>query len=241
MIWFAVMLATMVGGFVQAITGFGCAVVMMVVFPQFFNMLQAPALTSAIAFGLSATMVWRFHRHIEPGKALPMAAVYVMVSTVVIRMARGLDLDLLNLVFGLFLVLLSLYYLFLSENMTVRPNLITALLCAGASGLFGGLFGVGGPLLVLYFIAISRDKESYIANLQIIFLISNITNTTTRILSGIYTWDLLPLTLLGIVGVNLGKMAGLRVLDRIDIVRMKKLVYLFIGVSGAINVINCLL
>ena len=241
MIWLIVLLTTMVGGYIQAITGFGCAVVMMVVFPHFFNMLQAPALSSAIAFGLSATMAWRFRKHIEPAKALPMAAIYVAVSTVVIRMARELDLDLLNLVFGGFLVLLSLYYLFLSDNMAVRPNLVTTLLCAGVAGLFGGLFGVGGPLLVLYFIAVSRDKESYIANLQIIYLITNITNTTTRVLNGIYTWDLVPLTLLGIVGINLGKMAGLRVLDRIDIVRMKKLVYLFIGVSGAINVINCLL
>lgn len=241
MIWLIVLLTTAVGGFIQGVTGFGCAVMMMAVFPRFFNMLQAPALTSAIALGLSITMAWRFRRYIEPAKALPMAAIYVAVSTVVIRMARNLDLDLLSLVFGVFLILLALYYLFLSENMTVQPTLTTALLCAGASGLFGGLFGVGGPLLVLYFITASRDKESYIANLQIIFLISNITNTTTRILSGIYTWDLIPLTLLGMVGVNLGKMAGLRVLDRIDIARMKKLVYLFIGVSGAINVINCLL
>lgn len=223
-------------GFVQSVTGFGCAVVMMVVFPHLFDMLQAPALTSAIAFGLAVGLSWRFRAHVEARKALPMAATYVMMSTVAINLARGLDLERLTMVFGLFLMLLSAYYLFMPGGMRVGTSLAAGLPWAAVAGVTGGLFGIGGPLLVIYFLNASRSKESYIANLQMIYLFSNFFNTLTRTVHGIYTWELVPLTLLGVLSINLGKMAGLRVLDRIDIVKMKTLVYLFIGISGAINV-----
>ena len=72
--------------------------------------------------------------------------------------------------------------------------------------------------------------------MQMIYMVTNFFNTLTRTVHGIYGWELVPLTLLGIVGINLGKVIGLRVLDRIDIVKMKRLVYLFIGISGAMNV-----
>ena len=226
----------LVAGVVQSITGFGCAVVMMVVFPHLFDMLHAPALTSAIAFGLAVGLAWRFRAHVEARKALPMAAAYVLMSTIAINLARGLDLERLTAVFGLFLILLSAYYLFVPGGMSVGTSLAAGLPWAVAAGVTGGLFSIGGPLLVIYFLNASKSKESYIANLQMIYLCSNFFNTLTRTIHGIYTWELVPLTLLGIVGINLGKVAGLRVLDRIDIARMKKLVYLLIGISGIINV-----
>jgi len=173
---------------------------------------------------------------VEARKALPMAAAYVLMSTIAINLARGLDLERLTAVFGLFLILLSAYYLFVPGGMSVGTSLAAGLPWAVAAGVTGGLFSIGGPLLVIYFLNASKSKESYIANLQMIYLCSNFFNTLTRTIHGIYTWELVPLTLLGIVGINLGKVAGLRVLDRIDIARMKKLVYLLIGISGIINV-----
>ena len=59
-----------------------------------------------------------------------------------------------------------------------------------------------------------------------------------RIHYGIYTAELVPLSLVGIVGINLGKWAGLRILNRIDIERMKRIIYIFIGVSGILTIVN---
>ena len=107
-----------------------------------------------------------------------------------------------------------------------------------AAGVCGGLFSIGGPLLSIYFLAMFPSKRSYLANLQTLFVFTNLINTATRIYCGIYTWALVPLTLVGIVGVNVGKGIGLRILDRIDIRWMKRMVYIFIGISGVLTLID---
>ena len=238
MVWFAVLVSAAAAGLVQTVTGFGSAIMLMLALPYFFDMLHAPALASAITLGLSVGLAWRFRKLINYRQTLPLAAVYVMASTLVISKAGALDLNLLSMAFGLFLILLSLYYLLLPKSVSLRPSLWSALLCAAAAGVCGGMFGIGGPLLVVYFLAVSESKNSYLANLQLLFAITNLVNTLTRAYYGIYTLALVPLTLVGILGINLGKLVGLRVLDRIDIERMKQVVYVFVGISGVLTLVG---
>ena len=156
------------------------------------------------------------------------------------RYIKGADrsLDLLTMAFGIFLIVLSVYYLKFSKSITLRPTLTTTILCAAVSGVCGGLFGIGGPLLALYYLATSKGKQAYIANIQTTFFITNTVNTITRICNGIYTLDLFPLTLLGLAGISVGNFFGLRILDRINIDRMRTAIYIFIGISGVLNVLE---
>ena len=240
MIYCAVLISTALAGLVQSVTGFGAGVVMLMVFPYYLDMLHAPALSTAIVVGSAASIAWKFRKQVNLRLVIPIAAVYLCLSISSITVAKRLNLDLLSMAFGVFLILLSAYYLCFSKSIALRPSLATTIVCGAVSGLCGGLFGVGGPLLSLYFLASSEDKKSYIANIQTVFFITNTTNTITRIFHGIYTLDLLPLTLLGLVGISIGNMCGLRILDRINIDRMKTIVYIFVGISGVLNVLEYL-
>ena len=235
MIWLAVLLSAAAAGVIQSITGFGAAVMMMLVIPYFFDMLRAPALVSAICLGLAVLLAWKFRRAADWRLTLPLGLSYIAVSTIVIALAGSLDLELLSAAFGVFLICLSVYYLRFARRASVRPTLTSALVCGAAAGVTGGLFGIGGPIAAIYFLSAADTKELYVANLQLLFVLTNLANLITRSIRGIYTLDLVPLTLVGILGVNLGKWAGLKVLDRLDIERMKLIVYIFIGVSGAIT------
>ncbi|MGE4276309.1 MAG: sulfite exporter TauE/SafE family protein [Lawsonibacter sp.] len=238
MIWFAVFFSAVAAGFIQSVTGFGSAVMMLLGISYFFDMLHAPAVVSVVALSLSAGLAWRFRKQVDYRQTIPVAVIYISVSTVIISFSGALDLNVLSLAFGLFLVALSLYYLLLSKSLAFHPGPICTVLCAASAGVSGGLFGVGGPLVAIYFLASAKSKESYVANLQFLFLITNTVNTIARIYHGIYTVELVPFTLVGIVGIQLGKLAGLRVLDRIDMERMKQSVYIFIGISGVLTVVS---
>ena len=48
----------------------------------------------------------------------------------------------------------------------------------------------------------------------------------------------LPLTLLGIAAINVGKLFGLRIFQRLDGEKLRKIVYVFIGISGLMNVVQ---
>ena len=236
MVWVAVILSALAAGVIQSVTGFGAAVVMMLVVPHFLGMATAPALVSSICIFLAIALAWKFRKKIMFRQTLTVAVLYIIVSSVTIWVSASWDLDFLSLIFGLFLIVLSFYYLVLAKNLTISPTPVSTVVCSMLSGLFGGLFSTGGPIASILFMGMTRDKISYIANIQFLFVMTNMSNTLVRIFRGVYTADLIPLTIVGFLGINLGKQIGLKVLDRIDIDLMRRLVYAFIGVSGVINV-----
>ena len=59
MVYLAVALSAALGGFVQSITGFGAAVVMMTILPYFFTMAVAPSVSTSICLGLTVTLAWK--------------------------------------------------------------------------------------------------------------------------------------------------------------------------------------
>ena len=64
MLFAVVAASSVIAGIIQSVTGFGSAVFLMLVIPHFFNMVAAPALSSAISMGLAVTLAWKFRKHI---------------------------------------------------------------------------------------------------------------------------------------------------------------------------------
>ena len=92
--------------------------------------------------------------------------------------------------------------------------------------------------MAIYFVSASRDKEEYIATSQLLFAVTGAVNLGTRVLNGIYTLDLLPITVLGFLGITVGKKIGLKILHLLDGEKMKKLVYAYVGISGILTVVQ---
>lgn len=236
---YLVVTAAAVGaGIIQTVTGFGAGIFTMLVIPYFFDMIAAPALSSAICLGLSVSLAWKFRKQINWKTCIPPTLLYTVFSVASIRMVKNIDLDLLTLVFGVFLVVLSVWFLAFSTRVSFQANWKTSLVCSPISGVCSGLFGIGGPLMAIYFVSASRDKEEYIATSQLLFAVTGAVNLGTRVLNGIYTLDLLPITVLGFVGITVGKKIGLKILHLLDGEKMKKLVYAYVGISGILTVVQ---
>ena len=238
MVWPAVILGAVAAGLVQTVTGFGSGVVLIMVLSRLFAMTAATSLNASICIALSISLAWRFRRDIDFKLVLLPAVPYLIISVCAIRMLRFMDMSVLAVAFGVFLIVLSIYFLFFESRVHLKANLPTAVSCGGVSGIFAGLFGVGGPLMALYFLTITKSRASYIATLQFFFVLSNVVSMSTRLLEGYYTMDLLPITLAGIMGITAGKWIGLKIADRLDGAQLKKVIYLFVGISGIVNVIQ---
>ena len=238
MMWIAVFLIAAMGGVVQAVTGFGAGVVMMLVLPNFFDLLTAPALSSAIALALNTSLAFRFRKYIRWDLVLLPAVVYTVASVITIRLVGGLNLDILELAFGIFLVCLSIYFMCFSKKVTVKATPVSASVCALVSGVCSGLFGIGGPLMAIYFLAAAQGKEEYVGCTQFVFSSTSVVNLLMRLHMGIYTLDMLPMTLLGMLAITLGKLAGLKVLDRLNGEMLKKVIYVFVGISGLLTILR---
>ena len=238
MILLSVVLAAALAGVVQSVTGFGGAVVMMLVLPHFFSIPAASSIASAVCLGLNLVLLIKFRRHLDWRLWLLPTLPYLVTSTAAIRAVGQLDLRLLSAVFGGFLVVLAGYFFLFADRVSLRPNRRTAILCGGISGVTSGLFGIGGPLLSLYFLPASGSKERYTANLQCSFFVTNLLNMFTRLSEGIMTADLIPLILVAFLAINVGKEVGLRILGRLNEEKLRRLVYLFVGLSGLLTLLQ---
>ena len=233
-----VMLLSFLGGVVQTVTGFGGGIVMMLVFPYFFDITKAPALSAAIGMALSGSLTIKFRKKIDFRKSSIPTVLYVIISQIAILLIRYLDMKVIGLVYGGFLIALALYYFFLAKRIRLREGTGTMLFATGVSGLASGFFGIGGPLMAVYYSNILPLGEVYIASTQFNFFMGSILSFVTRILRGIYTIDLLSYTILGIAAIIVGRQVGLRIARRINGPLLKKIIYVFVAVSGVITILK---
>ena len=241
MLWLAVILSAFVGGVVQTVTGFGAGVIMIMIFSRFFDIAVAASLNTAICAALSVALAWQFRKDIQWKLLVAPEIPYMIASVLVIRTISSMDMSILAIIFGIFLMSLSLFFFFFEKRVHLRGTLPTALTCGGISGVFSGLFGVGGPLMALYFVTIMPGHVAYVASMQCFFLISNVISLITRFIEGLYTVSLFPVTAAGIVAILLGKWVGLRIADRLNGEKLKKIIYIFVGISGAVTLIQQIL
>lgn len=225
-------------GVVQALTGFGAGIVQMLFFPMLVPILSASSLSGAISLMLAVGMAWQYRKHIRKELLIAPAIFYALASALVLSLADLIDTTVMLKIFGAFLIVLSVYFLFFSGKIRVKANVTTAAVCATISGIVGGLFGIGGPPMVIYYLSAMEDKREYLGTIQAFFCFTNVYTLIVRLIKGYYTADLLLPTAVGIAAILLGQLIGGKIQAKINGDTMRKLVYAFLGVTGVINLLK---
>lgn len=237
MVYAGICLIALCGGILQGVTGFGAGVVMMMVLPSFFPLNQAAGVSCAIAIVLCLSVAVRYRSYIQVKKVIWPAILYVAVSSISITFSTMVDQAVMKKVFGVFMILLSAYYLFLNKNQEKKLGLLTSMVFIAVSGACDGLFGIGGPLMVVYFLGQTSSKEEYLGSIQTMFLVNLVYGTFLRMYNHILTPLHLPYIGMGMVCILVGFVIANRIVDRLNGEKIKKITYVVIGISGALNVI----
>ena len=237
---YAVMgMMAMLGGVVQGVTGFGAGIVMLMALPFYFAIPQATAISSAVQIAMCTIMVIRYRKYVKLKDIWLPTVLFGVVCSLTISYAARLDQRLLKKAFGVFFVLLSLYYLFFNRSGKKRalslPARIGLILLAGV---INGLFGVGGPLLALYFISTTDSPQQYLGYIQACFLLNALYNSAFRMATGILTPNLLPMVAAGMAGVLVGVTIAGKIVNKLNPNIVRKLTYGMVGISGIINIIQ---
>lgn len=237
-----VFVVTVAAGLLQSTASFGGAILMTLIFPLAplcIPLLQASGLSTLFSITACSAMAWRYRKYITPKISIPPAIFYFTASTIALRIASKADTSGLKVFFGALLMVLAVYFIFFAGKFRVTPNLLTAAVCGGLAGVCGGLFGIGGPPIIIYMLAITgEDKDSYIGNIQFFFAISAMYSTLMRVVNGIFTVDLLPFVIPGMLGIFLGKTIGARIVSKLNLDLMKKIIYIFMGLSGLVTFVT---
>ena len=166
------------------------------------------------------------------------AAFCILISSLTIRFSVGINQALLKKIFGGFLIVLSLYYLFIQGRKEHKGlNASAKIACMVVSALCEGMFGIGGPLMVLYFLSDADTTEEYLGSIQLYFLVMDVYNSAFRFAAGVLNAAHLSMIGIGMFGIMLGGALAGRVVSRIRPQQLKKLIYVVLGVSGIINLL----
>lgn len=231
-----VALSSLFGGFVQAVTGFGSAIIIMIFLPLIFSMTAAPAVSDAITMMLSFAMFWRYRKSVKVRGIFIPVGFYLFASMLVIYRSAFWDTRVLKALFGVFLIVLAGYFFLVSDRMKVQPSFGMNAGCAVLSGICGGLFAISGPPVSLYYLAASKSKEEYLGTLNAFFSIVVVFNILSRMSNGFITAELLPFMALGSGAVLAGCFAGSMVSHRIQLSVMRKCVYTLMIFAGIVSV-----
>ena len=227
------------GAMVSAICGFGMGVFAMMILPYVLaSTNDCAAIVGLTSIFQAAMICYTYFKKVQWKDMLFMIIGYLIFATIGVISSKYLAAKTLKLILGIFLVTLSVYFIFIAKKLQIKRTKQSALIAGSLGGIMSSLFGVGGPPASLYYSSAYEDKEMYIGTIQTYFLITNLYTTTFRAINGIIGREVLLCIPVTIAGMLIGNALGKKIFDRINADTLRKLIYIMMAISGIVMIIE---
>lgn len=218
---------------VHSSLGFGFSIIAMIFFSDIFALYaQATAVSGLLSILTSFLGAVRMRRHTRWRVLVPCVAGYFLTAPIAIHLSGVWDKSSALRLLGGMLVLLGIYFIFLGGRIRIRPTLLNGLIAGALSGIGGGFFSIGGPPLAIYFLSSLNDKEQYSGTMLSCITLTALYSAAVRIISGVFTRDLLPAIGLGFLAVAAGAFIGGAILKRLPLAGLRIFIYIIMILSG---------
>lgn len=232
LLWFAA--GWVFGGFVNGITGFGAAMAAMPLVTLGMGMHIAVPANSLMVLVVSLNQGWRYRHNVDWRRVVPVLVGAVPGALLGSFALRLLPVQFLRPGLGLFLIVYMCWGF-------AQKNAVATVVRSGwgyVAGFFattfGAAFSFNGPPLAIYTSLSGWGKEASRAGLGVFSLTTSFMMVVAQGLAGMHgVHTLLPM-LVGIPGGLLGAYAGVRVSSNMNNAIYQRLLFGFIGLSGAL-------
>ena len=233
-------LVTLGASYIQSVTGFGFGIFAMIFLPHILLYTEANVLSSIVsAFTSIAVVVSMLPKVSRKNLIFPLAGCLV-ATYLSVNFVKSQENGLLTLLLGIALISLSVYFFFFSGKIRIRPTWYAGLIAGTLSGVLGGMFSIGGPPVVIYYMQSEQDSDHYLATISAYFVLSNAISITTKAVAGFITQNVWIALATGIVGMLIGSFIGKLTRSKTKPQMIKKAVYAVMALSGVINVVTAL-
>lgn len=206
------------GSFLQGMSGFGFGLFAMAILPFFLPLPTAAALVASVAAFVGLIMVWRLREHLQLRAVLVPLTAVLIATPLGVYILKVADETVLRTVLGVLIIAAALFFIFdVSKFFTIEPTPKNAIGAGALSGVMGGMFNIGGPPLVLYFVQTARDNLSYKASLEFIFFTASTMRLVSHFSLGNLTRADAGLVLAALIAGLSGAFLGLRLLRRMNL------------------------
>ena len=233
-------IVTLAAAYIQSVTGFGFGIFAMMFLPSVLLYTEANVLSTILSTLTSVSVIAIMWRKINVKNFIFPLLGCLVTTYLAVSFIKSQKNETLILILGIVLVLLSVYFFFFSNKIKIKPTWYAGLIAGTISGVMGGMFAIGGPPVVIYFIQSEKDTDSYLSTISAYFVLSGIINIVTKASAGFVTSNVLFALALGLLGLLVGTVVGKLTRDKIKPNILKKVVYGFMAISGVINIVSSL-
>lgn len=152
------------------------------------------------------------------------------------------DLAVLGLGLGLAVIAAGIYLAARRAAPTLAEDRLRpwAPAAGAASGILGGLYGMGGPVGVLFFARAEGDPTRFRALITSIFAVTGTIRLAVLALEGSYTPERLGWAVASLPAIALGLAVGYRVHDRVTPVRFRLALGVIVTLAGLVGLVRAL-
>ncbi len=232
--YIVLILASIVGGFVQSASGMGHGVVVMSIATLFLPFVPLSISIKFMAFVFFVPVLFILKKVKWRIMAVPVlfSIFGIMLGTQVLLIATESQLTLL---LGVIMAVLGVFNLFYKPKQTYEPKWFLGAVAGVAGGFFSAVASLAGPPLVLYYInkkELAEDKDAYYATVMSSFQLLNALQMLTFGATGILTFEAVFFFLICAVPVFIGIYFGRKWAKKVETEKVKRAVYILMAVMG---------
>ncbi len=215
---------------VEGITGFAGTMLAMPAAMLLIGVDKAKIILNIVAILVSSNIAVRNYRDMDRKQAGKLIVLMVVGMAAGLQLYHMLPARLLMYVYGVLIILVALRGLLKKEERALPQG---ALICIVLlAGIVHGMFLSGGSLLVIYAVAVLKDKSVIRATLAPVWIVLNGIMLVQQIAAGEVTVDILRLTGACVVPVILALLLGQILHKKMKQEFFVKLTYVLLIVSG---------
>ncbi len=224
-----------VAAIIHGISGFAFGIVLLMVLPHFFPYAQALALTSFSMLFVVLYNAFFYRKDINWGQLPFVVGIFLIVDLFAVKLLQYVgENQIWYILLGIIFILMAAYMMWGQDKFKIKPTKSNAVIFSVVSGLLNGLFGVGGPVIAVYFLAVSKSKEEYLGTTQMLFVFCLSIDVVLRIVSGMLTPQLMIYSVSSLWCVLLGLLVGQKLFKRMNADTLRKIICVLMVMNAVI-------
>jgi uncharacterized protein len=207
-----------VGSLVKGATGQGLPQIAIPVMATFIGVEAAVVIMAIPSIITNTWLLWTYREHFRQTRDLPVLLLTGTVGAVVgTVLLNTLDADALSLTLAGMIGLYAIVF-FTHPGLRVPPGVtrFTSPPVGLAAGVLHGATGISGPLVSTYLHGYRLEKQAYVLSITTIFQVYALVQAVTLAAVGLYTRDLLSLSVLSLVPIMTLLPLGARFTNRLS-------------------------
>lgn len=231
-------LAAFCAFFVKGLCGFANTLVFDTILGFGVNNVNISPVELILGYPANITLVYKNRKQINKNIVIPLIIVVILGSIPGALVLRYVNANIVKMIFGVMVTLVGINMMYREyKPSSGKSHKVFDIVIGILAGAMCGMFGVG-VLLAAFVSKVTKTSTEFKANLSLVFIAENTFRFITYIFLGVMTFDSLIKAICLVPVMIIGLWVGMKAGDIMDEKLMKKLVIIFLIISGIAMIVN---